>query len=199
MYSSNFMKTSIATALLLPILLPVGCATSGTPTEDPNVDQLGEFIYRYNGSGISAVVGYRFAVQSLGDEWLMLEFAASSPLGSRAKILREDVFVRTPNGTRLPMATQRDLSEAYGDLRAKLRRASIMRDPMNYFPGNRRPCRLGFFSEPGQAVTFDEVTLNDQRACTGRLFFMVPGGIQGGRWVLGIDLEEESVRIPFRL
>jgi hypothetical protein len=48
-------------------------------------------------------------------------------------------------------------------------------------------------------VSFDEVTVNDRRGCFGRLYFSVPGGIQPGRWVLGIDQPESEIRIPFEL
>jgi hypothetical protein len=97
------------------------------------------------------------------------------------------------------MANQGEFAEAFGSLRAKLRRANVMRDPMDYFPANRRECTLGFFAEPGRGLAFDEVSVNDQLACEGKAFFVVPGGTQTGRWVLGIDLDEESIRIPFRL
>jgi hypothetical protein len=48
-------------------------------------------------------------------------------------------------------------------------------------------------------VVFDQVSVNYQRVCQGRLFFKVPGGVQPGRYVLGVDLEETAVRIPFTL
>jgi hypothetical protein len=48
-------------------------------------------------------------------------------------------------------------------------------------------------------VTFDRLSLNDRRACQGRFFFKIPGGVQPGKWVLGMDLEETKVRIPFTI
>ncbi|MCP4899398.1 MAG: hypothetical protein GY906_20735 [bacterium] len=189
----------IGAVVVLPLVVSSACTTGATSTENPNIDQLGEFLYRYNGVDLSLVIGFRYAVQNVGEEWLMLEFAGSTPVASQAKIMRENVYIKTPDGTRLPLATQRNFAEGYGNLRPRLRRADVMRDPMDYFPANRKFCDLAFFAEPGMDVTFDEVTLNDQRVCEGRLFFLVPGGIQGGRWVLEIELEEESIQIPFRL
>ena len=58
---------------------------------------------------------------------------------------------------------------------------------------------LQFFTIPGAGVAYDQVTLNDFRACYGRLLFKVNGGIQAGRWVFGIDLPESEIRIPFEL
>ena len=52
---------------------------------------------------------------------------------------------------------------------------------------------------PGVGVSFDEVTVSDRRGCFGRFYVAVPGGIQQGRWVLGIDQPESEIRIPFDL
>jgi len=74
----------------------------------------------------------------------------------------------------------------------------VATDSLEYFP-SRRPCDLILFSKPGTGVPAIIVSLNDQRACSGRLFFQVPGGVQQGRWVLAIDLPESEVRIPFEI
>ncbi len=188
-----------AAVLLLPLVFISACSSAANQPEDPYIEQLGEFVYRYSGTSIIAVLGYEFAVQSIGDEWLILEFAGSTPARTRTRIQRQRVFVRAPDGARLAMATQRDFSRAFARLRPKLRRANIMRDPMFYFSGNHVQCGLDFFAEPGRSLTFDEVSLNDRRACEGKILFMVPGGVHSGRWVFEIDLDEESVRIPFQL
>jgi hypothetical protein len=48
-------------------------------------------------------------------------------------------------------------------------------------------------------VTYDQIEINDRRACRELLVFQVLGGIQTGRWVLGLDADESSVRVPFDL
>jgi hypothetical protein len=70
---------------------------------------------------------------------------------------------------------------------------------MDYWPPRKQQCAIRFFVAPGEGVAFDEVTVNDFRACQGRFFFRVPGGVQAGRYVLAIDLEESEIRIPFTL
>ena len=63
------------------------------------------------------------------------------------------------------------------------------------------PCRFNFFvpqSERRQ-VAFDEVYVNDNRACFERFYFHVPDGVKEGRWVLGIDLDQSQVRVPLDL
>ncbi len=178
--------------------LGLGC-TSATPTDTPGVDQLGEYLLRFKGPDVEVVTGFRHAAANLGSEWLMLEMALSSPAGEKATIERSTIYVRTPAGDRVPLATQEEFGKAFGGLQPFLRQADIVRDPMDYFPPSRLDCGLDFFAAPGTQVVFDQVSLNDRRACQGRLFFRVPGGVQPGRWVLDIDLEETTVRIPFTL
>ena len=77
-----------------------------------------------------------------------------------------------------------------------LQAASVARDPMNYWPPRKNFCEIRFFQEPGTAVSFDEVTVNDFRACEGRFLFDIPGGVQAGRYVLVMELDESTIEIP---
>jgi len=115
------------------------------------------------------------------------------------KVTREEIFLLSPSGNRIPIATQKQFNEVWGSLRSVIQQADVNRDPLEYFPPSREECAIRFFVAPGQGVSFDEVTVNFRRGCFGRLFIDVPGGIQAGRWVLGIDLEESEIRIPFEL
>jgi hypothetical protein len=177
-----------------------GCATSTlAPQATPVVERIGDGVERYGGSDLWVVVEYQFADMSLGEEWLMLDVAATAAEGRTATIERDRVFVRTPGGARVPLASQRQFSQAYRDLRSRLVRADIVSNPVLYFPPTRALCGFHFFAAPGTGITFDDVVLNDRRACTERFFFNIPGGVQAGRWVLGMDLVESDVRIPFEL
>ena len=48
-------------------------------------------------------------------------------------------------------------------------------------------------------MAWDEVELSDTRACLGRLFFQIPGGIAYGQHWLNIKFEKSLVRVPFRI
>ena len=192
--------TSIITVLaLVGVAMTLMSCSSATPTDTPGVERMGRHILRQYGPELWTVLGYRFATSQIGGEWMILEVALSSPGGQVAKVTRENVFLRTPDGNRLPLPTQKEFNEAYGSLRSTIARADIDRDPLDYFPPDREPCDMRFFVTPGAGVSFDEVVMNERRACTGRLFFSVPGGIQPGRWVFGVDLPESEIRIPFDL
>jgi len=193
-------STSIVTVLaLIGVAATLVSCSSATPTDTPGVERMGSSVLRQYGPELWTVLGYRFASSQISEEWMILEVALSSPGGQVAKVTRENVFLRTPDGNRLPMPTQKDFNEAYGSLRSTIAKANIDRDPLEYFPPDREPCDMRFFVTPGTGVSFDEVVMNDRRACFGRLFFSVPGGIQPGRWIFGIDLPESEIRIPFDL
>ncbi len=176
----------------------VACST-GTPTDTPGVERLGQYILKQFGPELWAVLGYRFANSQMAEEWMILEVGFSSPSGQTATVKRENVFLRSPAGDTIPLPSQREFNEAYGALRPVIAKADINRDPLDYFPTSRIECAVQFFVTPGGGVSFDEVTVSDKRGCYGRLFFNVPGGIQSGRWILGVDLEESEIRIPFEL
>jgi len=198
------MKTKTSQAALAAMTVLVlavtftGCSTA-TPTDTPGVDRMGQYVLKQFGPELWTVLGYRFANSQLGDEWMILEIGLSSPNGQSAEVTREEIFLRSPSGDRIPLATQKQFNEVWGSLRSTIEKANVNRDPLEYFPPSRIECAIQFFVTPGQGVSFDQVTLNDRRGCFGRLFFDVPGGIQSGRWTLGIDLEESEIRIPFEL
>jgi hypothetical protein len=187
-----------ATGIVLVGAALVACS-SAQPTGDPGVERMGRYILMNKGPEAEVVIGYRHAQNNLGSDWLLLEFAATSPTGQTATIERDRVTLRTPAGVTVPLATQQAFGSAFSDLRPFLNKAEIARDPMDYWPPRKQVEPLRFFADPGASVVFDEVTVNDFRAVEGRLMFDVPGGVQAGRYVLEIELEESEVRIPFTL
>ncbi len=186
--------------LALTVLLTVGfygCST-GVPTGVPGLEKVGATVLRYRGPEVELALGYRFATLSLGEEWLLLDLAITAAPGKVVEVKREGVFVLTPQGERLPLASQEQFASSYASLGPTLRRAALAADPLGYFNRDIQ-CSLGFFAAPGEALVYPSVHLDDRRVCEGRLYFLVPGGVQPGRWTLGIDLEETHVRVPFQL
>ena len=45
----------------------------------------------------------------------------------------------------------------------------------------------------------DDIELSSSRACLGRLFFQIPGGIKYGQYFLNVKFEKSVVRVPFRI
>jgi len=142
------------------------------------------------------------ANQSVGEEWMLLEVGMTVREGNQTHMLkREHLSISTPDGKTIPLPTNQDYRKV--DLRALEGRARIVRDSINYFPPMAtRACAIRFFAELGggrSAIAFDQVDLSQQRACLGRLFFKIPGGIQYGQHYLNVLFDKGVVRVPFRI
>jgi hypothetical protein len=165
-------------------------------------DVKGEYVRLvYNDEGW-VVLGYRVANGSVGEEWMLLEVGVTLREGVKdQKLVRESLTVTTPDGASILLASQEEFSKA--SLRALDARANMIRDSINYFPLMAdKPCRIGFFtdiSEPGRGLAYDEVELNYQRACVGRAYFKIPGGITYGQHFLNVQLAGSTVNVPFRI
>jgi hypothetical protein len=153
----------------------------------------------YNNEGY-AILGYRLANYSIGDEWMLLEFGTTLRDGQPYyKLTRADVSLETPDGKTLPLPTVEEYRR--GNTQALQAREKVQRDSINYFPpGATRACRIGFFSDlDDRPMSWDEVELSDDRACLGRLFFNIPGGITYGQHWLNVKFAKSVVRVPFRI
>jgi hypothetical protein len=153
----------------------------------------------YNNEGY-AILGYRLANLSIGEEWMLIEFGTT--LRDRMPnytMTRDALSLELPDGKTIPMASVAEYRKA--NLAALQNREKVQRDSINYFPPNAsQPCRIGFFSElDDRALPYDQVELSSQRACLGRLFFQVPGGIKYGQHWLNVKFEKSVVRVPFRI
>jgi hypothetical protein len=107
--------------------------------------------------------------------------------------------LETPDGTKVPLPTVEEYRKA--NLTALNHRANVARDSINYFPPMAtQACRVGFFSDvDSRAVAWDQVELSQNRACLGRIFFKVPGGIKYGQHWLDVQFAQTLVRVPFRI
>ena len=111
---------------------------------------------------------------------------------------REALSIETPDGKTVPLPSNEEFRKA--NLQALQAREKVQRDSMNYFPPNAyKACRIGFFAELNQqAMSWDKVEMSNQRACLGRLFFPVEGGIKYGQYWLNVKFAKSTVRVPFR-
>ena len=195
MNSIDIKRIPTLSLVVVAVISFVGCS-SAKPTGDPGVDRMGKYVLMNKGPEVEVVVGYRHAQNSLGSEWLLLEMAMTSPVGQTATIERKNVSVTTPSGVKIPLATQTEFTQDYGSLQSFLQAADVVRDPMDYWQRRTRTYEIRFFVVPTEGIAFDEVSFNMLRVYQGRFLFKIPGGVQAGRYVLNIDLEESEIRIP---
>ncbi len=153
----------------------------------------------YNNEGY-VIIGYQLANRSVGEEWMLLEFGVTVLDRTPAqKFKREALSLETPDGKTIPLPTVNEHRE--GDTRALQNREKVQRDSINYFPPTAsRACGLTFFPDLNDRVLpVDEVELSKERACLGRLYFKVPGGIKYGQHWLNVKFEKSLVRVPFKI
>jgi hypothetical protein len=170
------------------------------PTVPEVFTLLGQFVrVAYNNEGY-VTLAYRTANAALGQEWMLLDIGITV----REKVpnytlKRGDLRLKTPDGTVLPLATQEQYSKA--SLRGLENMANHDSDTVNYFPaGVSRPRPLAFFTNAQKSsLAYDQVELDDQSACMGRIYFHVPGGIKTGQHWLLVTFAGSEVQVPFRI
>ena len=153
----------------------------------------------YNNEGY-AVLGYRLANSTVGEDWMLLEVGFALRDGVPNYVLKRDaVSLELPNGKTVPLATNQEYVKA--NLASLQMREKVQRDSINYFPPNAyQACSIQFFTDLDQrAMSWNEVEMTDHRACLGRFYFKVPGGITYGQHWLNVKFEKSVVRVPFRI
>jgi len=153
----------------------------------------------YNNEGY-VIMGYQPANRSIGEEWMLLEVGITV----REKVpdftmTRDRLSVETPDGKTIALATTPEFRAA--NTQALQNRAKVQRDSINYFPpAAYRACRIGFFTDlSDRAVAWDQFDVTSDRACVGRLYFHIPGGIKYGQHWLNVKFPNSLVRAPFRI
>jgi hypothetical protein len=153
----------------------------------------------YNNEGY-VILGYQASNRSVGEEWLLLEVGMTV----RDKtpdygLTRDAISLETPDGKTIPLPSVTE--HRAGNTQAIQQRAKVQRDSINYFPPQAsRACAILFFPDLGsRALPYDVVELSDDRACLGRLYFPIPGGITYGQHWLNVKFQNSLVRVPFRI
>lgn len=203
------------TSLVVAVLFGIGLVTSVehraraqqkpvVQIPDPGVPEAmtiqGTFVRGVWNNEAYAILGYRLANASIGEEWMLLEFGTTVLDKTPDYMLkREHVSLETPDGKTLPLPTVEEYRAA--PTQGLINREKVINDSINYFPPMAsQACRIGFFSDLDQrALPWDQVELSNRRACLGRLFFKVPGGIAYGQHWLNVKYQNSTLRVPFRI
>ena len=153
----------------------------------------------YNNEGY-VILGYEASNYSVGDEWMLLEVGMTVLGRTPAYTLtRAALSLETPDGKTIPLPSIGE--QRGGNYQAIQQRATVQSESINYFPGQASTaCALLFFPDVNsRAMAFDQVELSNTRACVGRLYFKVPGGIAYGQHFLNVKFQNSLVRVPFRI
>jgi hypothetical protein len=171
---------------------------------DPGVPEAlsieGKFVRAAYNNEAYAIIGYQVSNRSIDEEWMMLDLGTTMRDGQpEYTFKREHLTLDTPTAKGIKLASVEDYRKA--NLRALENRARVQRDSINYFPPMAtQACRIGFFAELGSpALAWDQVEVSNRRACVGRIFFQIPGGIKHGQYFLNVKFEKTLIRVPFRI
>jgi hypothetical protein len=153
----------------------------------------------YNTEGY-VILGYQASNRSIGEEWMLLE-VGMTVLDNIPdyRLTREALSLETPDGKTIPLPSITE--QRAGNVQAIQQRAKVQRDSINYFPTRAsRACAILFFPDlSSKALPYDVVDLSNDRACVGRLYFRIPGGIAYGQHWLNVKFEKSVVRVPFKI
>jgi hypothetical protein len=207
MYRRRHLSTALASLFLTSSLaIPISAQDQAPKVQipEPGVPQImtmeGRYVrVAYNNEGY-VILGYRLANLSIGEEWMLIEMGTTVRDDVPAyRLKREAISLETPDGITIPLPTVEEYRKA--NTAALRAREKVQRDSINYFPPKaNRGCRIGFFADVNDRVmSWDEVELSSDRACTGRLYFPVPGGIKYGQHWLNVKFEKSLIRVPFRI
>jgi hypothetical protein len=196
----------LALLAVWPVQTSADAASQDQPVvlPKPGVPQVstmeGKFVRAsYNNEGY-VILGYQASNRSVGEEWMLLEVGITLREGvSDYRLTREAISLDTPDGKTIPLPSITE--QRGGGVNAIQQRAKVQRDSINYFPPKAsRACALLFFPDlDARALPFDEVDLSDDRACLGRFYFKIPGGIAYGQHWLNVKFRNSLVRVPFRI
>jgi hypothetical protein len=204
------MRTSRRWVVVRTVAIAVGTTTLPAIAQETATEPVqkiaveGTFIrIGFNDEGW-VTMGFRTANNSVGEDWMLLEVGMTVQKNVPDYTLsRSDIALVAPGPKVVPLATQAEFQEA-GYLRALNQRADIARDPINYFPpAASRGCVINFFANPaagpGGRLARGQVDLSQKRACVGRLYFHVPGGIELGQHNLDVRFANSTIKVPFRI
>jgi len=198
--SSPFARAAAAIAFALLTASCTSIARSQS-ADSEDITQVGSYVTMYEGQQLTAVVGYRYADQSIGHEWLLLDVALSTPYGKSAEISRDGISIQPPTGTAIPLASQKEFLQSLGKLKPEIQHAKLINDPLGYFPDDGRAYSpLEFFTLPGRHVVQRTHSLSSNRVYHGLLFFHIPQTVTPGTWSLDITLASgQQLSLPFQL
>jgi hypothetical protein len=195
-------KTAVT---ILLCLTATACVTS-TPTDTPGVTIEGHRLMWFEGPEVTVEVYYGMIEDRLGEPEAVLRVGLAGVRGT-VDIQRTAIRLFDPSGRAMSPLDQPAFRGVQGRLRTVLDRYAAWWGPTTRFLASRGRCDRWFIYPSigtgegfvGSRHAFDSVFASSFRVCGGPLVFSVPGGAQPGRWVLQIDLEESTARIPFEV
>jgi len=180
--------------------LGVGLLAGGlaVAADEPATRRLGKTVAQYRDDGIQVAVSWKYTQLHPDEKWTYFELWVMPLSGGGVEIDREDVSLFLPDGTRLPLPSQKKLAEGLPDIRRVVTGGDVSRDPMEgYFNSRRALTRIGFQEIPGTFLVYDSRGLGPYLCGHGDFFWENPKGSWApGIYTLAIQHKGLDVKIP---
>ena len=153
----------------------------------------------YNNEGY-VILGYQLANRSLGEEWMLLEVGIT--VRDRVPdytLTRDALSLETPGRQDAAPAVHHGAAQGQHRARCRTGRRSSATQSTTFRRARAGRARCVLPRPDSRAMPRDDVELSSTRACLGRLYFHVPGGIAYGQHWLNVKFEKSLVRVPFRI
>lgn len=189
------LRGSGAGAIVLLVAVPSapGVRAQGEP-EPGELIRVYRGMVEYRDARLRAVVARYYFPHDHDPRWLAIDFAIENRLQQAMTFERDDVRVVRPDGTRLPLLSQRTYRRERAGLLPLLLQ---IRGGAYQFPDFCYARSLDFFVDSGIRRTLADVT--GGRCVRGNLFFAAPAGTwASGKYELAVG-GEVGVRVPFEI
>lgn len=202
-YRVAAVTLTVLAVLAMSSLTSYSYAQEGDGSKTTKVGVPGIFVRQAVTEAGVVVMGYRAANQSVGGKILGLEVRLTVNQGFNTKLSREDVALKLPDGTMVPLMTREEFVNNRSAINAVNARANVQSDTLDYLPARAEMnCIIGFFPDPMERtsiLTRDKIDLDPTRGCAGAFYFMIEDGITLGQHFLLVRLVDEDVVVPFTI
>ncbi len=159
----------------------------------PNATDRGQAAVEYEDDDLHVVAAYYHSQQSHDSKWLLVEVAVSADRNIR--IDRKDIYLLTPDGRRVPLATQRAWSRDHQLVRPIMLQARSTRHGIRSYFKESTGRNFRFFVPPFGGTAYPFFNANQWRTSWGDLFFTSPTGAwDAGTYSLVFENAEEDAR-----
>ena len=183
--------------LTIVVLCLALLSTSGLPSAQQRVKQLGHAIVEFSSPDVKAVVAYEYSRRNHGGEWLLVETAVQAK--KRIAIERGQITLLTSDEQRIPLASQQDFLDGHTMINGLLQNAKVWRRSLDSYFAVRPQPTIRFFTYPGRNVHDSFVTNPDETAAGDLFFRSATGSWPTGNYRLVVNHPDAKAELPIQL
>jgi hypothetical protein len=187
-------------AALLVASVPLSAAQRPDDNAFPRTKFLGRATVQYTDERVRAVAIYDYSQRNHEQAWLLVQFGFA--LNEPAVVRRESIYLITPGGANVPLATQQQfLAAATAQiLQLRLNVGIFRRHIESYFPATGGVNGMQWVALPGERVRDPLIIPIRYDIATGDLHFKSPMmRWEAGTHRLVFDHENGHAELPIRL